>query len=244
VVVVTTRQARSAPIESITFKPPASKLQAEMTSGIRATIAFSDPGPCPIAAASADAETVIDQVSTSVTLPGADGSVSEFLADDLPEREEIEPTFSYGNQTLYRIHHDGEESCPCECLGRFDCPVHRYIAEEGTLTLVFHAADFETLQTVVGELRERYPPVDVKRLLQPPLEGTPEDRVFVNRGRLTDRQLEVLETAYEMGYFERPKAANATEIAAELDIAQSTFTEHLMAAQRKLLDDALEAERP
>jgi hypothetical protein len=215
-----------------------------MSSGIRATIAFADPGECPIAAASAAAETVIDQVSTSVTLPDAGGSVSEFLASDLPDSEEVTPTFSYGEQTLYRIEHEGEESCPCECVGRFDCPVHRYIADEGRLTLVFHAADFETLQEVVGELRERYPPVDVQRLLQPPLEGTPEDRVFVNRGRLTDRQLEVLEAAYEMGYFERPKRANATEIAEELGIAQSTFTEHLMAAQRKLLDDALEAERP
>jgi predicted DNA binding protein len=75
------------------------------------------------------------------------------------------------------------------------------------------------------------------------LEGTPEDRVFINRGRLTDRQREVLETAYEMGYFERPKQANATEIATDLGIAQSTFTEHLMTAQRKLLDDALETDR-
>lgn len=215
-----------------------------MTSGIRATVAFSDPGDCPIAAASAEAETVIDQVSTSVSLPDSEGSVSEFLAGDLPDSPEVTPTFSYGDRTLYRIDHDGEECCPCECVGRFDCPIHRLVADGGTLTLVFHAADFETLQAVVGELRERYPPVDVQRLLQPPLEGTPEDRVFVNRGRLTDRQLEVLETAYQMGYFERPKAANATEIADKLGIAQSTFTEHLMAAQRKLLDDALEVERP
>jgi DNA-binding CsgD family transcriptional regulator len=215
-----------------------------MSSGIRATVAFSDPGECPIAAASADAETVIDQVSTSVALPDDDGCVSEFLAGDLSDEVGITPTFSYGDQTLYRIRHEGEESCPCETVGRFDCPVHRYIADGGSLTLVFHATDFETLQAVVGELRELYPPVDVQRLLQPPLEGTPEDRVFVNRGRLTERQLEVLETAYQMGYFERPKTANATEIADELGIAQSTFTEHLMAAQRKLLDDALEADRP
>lgn len=216
-----------------------------MSSGIRATVAFSNPGSCPIAAFAGNADTVIDQVSTSVSLPESDGSVTEFLAAGTPpDRDDIHEVFSYGEQTLYRTYHDGEERCPCECLGRHDCPIHRYIAADGELTLVFHAADFETLQAAVADLRERYSPVDVQRLLQPPLEGTPEDRVFVNRGRLTDRQREVLETAYEMGYFERPKTANATEIANELGIAQSTFTEHLMTAQRKLLDDTLEADRP
>jgi len=93
---------------------------------------------------------------------------------------------------------------------------------------------------MMAALRDQYPSVDVQRLLQPPLDGSPEDRVFVNRGKLTDRQLEVLRVAYEMGYFERPKRANATEIAESLGIAQSTFTEHLVAAQRKLLGDLLE----
>lgn len=211
-----------------------------MSSGIRATIAFADPGECPIAATAGLVETQIDQVSTSVGLDGTD-SVTEFLApSDIEAPDGVDPIFSYGPQTIYRVVHDGPDCCPCECLGQHGCPVHRYIAEDGELTLVFHAENFETLQTVVGELRDRYSPVDVQRLLQPPLEGTPEDRVFVNRGRLTDRQLEVLEAAYEMGYFERPKQSNATEIAESLGIAQSTFTEHLMTAQRKLLGDVLE----
>jgi predicted DNA binding protein len=40
-----------------------------------------------------------------------------------------------------------------------------------------------------------------------------------------------------MGYFERPECANATEVAAELDINRATFAEHLSAAHRKLLKD-------
>jgi DNA-binding CsgD family transcriptional regulator len=215
-----------------------------MSSGIRATIAFTDPGECPIAATAGLVETQIEQVSTSVGLEESE-SVTEFLApSDIDSPAGVEPIFSYGPETVYRTLHEGTECCPCECLGNHGCPVHRYIAEDGELTLVFHAEDFERLQTVVGELRDRYPPVDVQRLLQPPLEGTPEDRVFVNRGRLTDRQREVLEAAYERGYFERPKQANATEIADDLGIAQSTFTEHLMTAQRKLLDDVLETNYP
>jgi hypothetical protein len=212
-----------------------------MADGIRATVSFTDPGECPIADASATAEGTIRQVSTSVALSATAGSVTEFLAAGAqPARDDIEAVFDYGEETVYRVAHEGTAGCPCECLGEFGCPVHRYAATDGTLTLVFHADEFERLQTVMGELQERYPPVDVRRLLRPPMEGTPEERVFVNRGRLTDRQLEALTTAHEMGYFQRPRGANASEVAAELDITQSTFTEHLMAAQRKLLKDVLE----
>lgn len=209
-----------------------------MSSGIRATVKFTDPDGCPIARRSESATGAIDQTSTSVALQGAAGSVTEFLVPGDDDGEDA--VFSYGTATVFRTVHEGDVTCPCECLGQFGCPVHRYVADDGDLTLVFHAADFGQLQEAMGELGERFEDVDVQRLLHPPLEGPPEERVFVNRGKLTDRQREVLETAYRMGYFERPKRANATEIAAELDITQSTFTEHLVTAQRKILEDVLE----
>ncbi|ADD07449.1 HTH-10 family transcription regulator (plasmid) [Natrialba magadii ATCC 43099] len=165
--------------------------------------------------------------------------------DPLVTESVFGPVFSYGETNLYRWVRDEDQqnscpcSCPCACLGSFGCPVHRYTVDNGVVTLVFHATDFEELQTIMNEFRDRFPSVDVKRLLQPPLEGTPDERVFVNRGKLTDRQQEVLETAYRMGYFERPKGANATEVATELDITQSTVTEHLSAAQRKIFADVL-----
>ena len=206
-------------------------------SGIRATVTFTDPGECPIARFSKRTGATVDRVSTSVASPGRT-SVSEFLAD--VDADEREPLFSYGSTKLYRISHGEESHCPCACLGRFDCPVHRYSAADGELTLVFHASGFEQLQDVMEQLRAQFAPVDVKRLLQPPLEGGPREDVFVNRGKLTDRQLEVLKTAYEMGYFDKPKRANATEVAAALDITQSTLTEHLTVAQSKIFEDVLE----
>ena len=51
---------------------------------------------------------------------------------------------------------------------------------------------------------------------------------------LTDRQLEVLQTAYFSGYFEEPRARSASDVAASLGIAQPTFSSHLHAAERKL----------
>lgn len=213
-----------------------------MASGIRATVTFSAPDGCPIARHSARTESVIDRTSTSVSTAESTGSVTEYLAEDAGDLEAADDAiFSYGSTALYRTSHDEPADCPCACLGSFGCPVHRYVADDGDLTVVFHAESFEQLQDVMATLRDRFPSVDVTRLLRPPLEGSPEEHVFVNRGKLTDRQLEVLETAYENGYFERPRRANATELAAELDISQSTFTEHLVTAQRKLLDDVFES---
>lgn len=60
---------------------------------------------------------------------------------------------------------------------------------------------------------------------------------------LTERQREVLETAYEMGYFEVPREVASEAIAAELDIDASTVTEHLQRAERNLLTQHLSARR-
>lgn len=57
----------------------------------------------------------------------------------------------------------------------------------------------------------------------------------VIQDRLTDRQWEVLETAYRLGYFERPRVRTGEEVAARLDITSATFSQHLRAAQRNLL---------
>lgn len=206
-----------------------------MSSGIRATVAFEGPADCPVARFADVTGTTVDSVSTSVATE--DAPVTEFLVDAEADAA-TEPVFSYGTADLYRIEHG--EGCPCSCLGEFGCPIHHFTAEKGNLTVVFHAEGFEQLQELMATLRERYPSVDVQRLLQPPLEGSPRDRLFVNRGKLTSRQLEVLRTAYENGYFEQPRRTNATELGEKLDISQSTFTEHLVAAQRKLFEDVLD----
>lgn len=214
-----------------------------MPPGIRATVTFATPELCPIVELSEAAETTIDSVSTNVCPSDCTESVSEFSVDadhDADLDSTLTPVFSHGSTHRYRLVHDDGANCPCESLGQFGCPVARYVAREGTLTLVFHATDYEQLRRVVADLRERFPGADLKRLVRSPTGGRPEDSVFVDRGKLTDRQIEVLETAYEMGYFERPRRANATEIAAELDISLSTFGEHLAAAEAKLLEDVLE----
>ncbi len=50
----------------------------------------------------------------------------------------------------------------------------------------------------------------------------------------TERQLEVLETAYYSGFFETPRPRNGGEIAESLGVTQPTFNHHLRVGHRKL----------
>ena len=56
--------------------------------------------------------------------------------------------------------------------------------------------------------------------------------------RLTERQQTVMHLALDRGYFEWPRSVEARELAEELDVAHSTFLEHLRKAERKLLEGA------
>lgn len=56
---------------------------------------------------------------------------------------------------------------------------------------------------------------------------------------LTDRQREVIQTAYDRGYYEVPRGATTADIATELDVDPSTVAEHLQRAERNLLSHHL-----
>lgn len=56
---------------------------------------------------------------------------------------------------------------------------------------------------------------------------------------LTDRQREVVEVAYDLGYYDVPREISTEEIAAELEIDSSTVAEHLQRAERNLLSHQL-----
>jgi predicted DNA binding protein len=56
----------------------------------------------------------------------------------------------------------------------------------------------------------------------------------VLRVHLTERQFDVVETAFEMGYYDWPRGCTGEDVAAELGITSATFSEHVRTAERKL----------
>ena len=208
----------------------------DVPEGIRVTVSFDSPQGCPIAGLSKASN---GAVPSSVRPEAAAEDVTEFsLSPAAGDRIDAAPIFSHGEHRRYRVRHDDGE-CPCRSLGRLGCPVDQYVPEEDGLTLVFYASDHEEARTVIEALRSRYRGMVVRRVEQSPAGDRCREEVLVDRAKLTDRQREVLQTAYEMGYFEYPRRNNATAVAAELGISLSTFGEHLSTAQRKLLADVL-----
>jgi len=128
------------------------------------------------------------------------------------------------------------------------CPAYR-LAELGAFPRTVEGVDGQG--RIVAEIPSRYDPFAVT---EPFLEAHSEFTLVAKRTkdthtqmltpatvhrslleRLTDRQREVLRTAFEMGYYEWPRDCTGQDVAAELGISAATFSEHVFAAERKLL---------
>lgn len=166
----------------------------------------------------------------------------EFTADASADLENVAEVFQYGEKAVYRFERDSDSTprCACEFVERQGPPTRHVEADDGSVVLAFVVEDLDALRDVVGDLRDAFDGVALRRLTRSGHESDESDLVFVDRAALTDRQREVLETAHRMGYFEHPREANATEVSRALDINRSTFAEHLAAAQSKLLDAVLD----
>lgn len=216
--------------------------------GIRAELRIESPSQCPVTSATKGIAGIGTNIAKTSTSPPSEPVTEEFMLDsDTPVESvqhlevdtELDEVFSYGSNRTYRFTRP-HNNCVCECIERFDCPITDVYAQDGALFVTFHTPDIDQLKTVLVELRGQAAGVTVNRLLRTAKDTTNDDLVLVDRSNLTARQREVLRTAHEMGYFEHGQGANAGDVADALDINTSTFSEHLRAAQRKLLATILD----
>ncbi|MFB6151627.1 MAG: helix-turn-helix domain-containing protein [Haloarculaceae archaeon] len=179
-------------------------------------------------------------VEGAIAVPRSAIEEFDLVGDDggAPLPPDASTVFETDETSRVQFSRDGTD-CICDRVEGRGCIVTDVWAGSGKLRLTFHASDTETVREVVEDLTATYDSVSIERLARAG-DDAEEDLVLVDRGRLTERQCDVLETALQMGYFERPRGANATEVAAELGIAPSTFAEHLASAQSKVLDSLLE----
>lgn len=91
----------------------------------------------------------------------------------------------------------------------------------------------ETISGTIGEYEAAGISPDLRKLGSYEGRDEPVDA-------LTDRQREVIRTAFEMGYYEVPREVSTEQVAAELDLDASTVAEHLQRAERNVLSRVLE----
>ena len=218
-----------------------------MPEGIRAEVRITDPSGCPISSLTQATNTDTSSVSRSVDPHEPTRMTEEFELVGKADTSSVdaagvglEEVFTYGSRHAYRFDRHIDWGCPCEQIEQFGCPVIDIHARSGSLDVTFHATGIEQFREIVTALRERDSGVEVRRLLRTRGVHDDQDLVFFDTNTLTDRQREVLEIAHAMGYFDHPKGANAGDVATRLKISTTTFTEHLSAAQRKILDALLE----
>lgn len=209
-----------------------------MPRRIRAEIGVEAVDACLIADSSTEVEGTISDVTRSAVSDENGSYREEFTLNGRTklERTDVTEVFSTDSHTVYQFASGTKDGCICRTVEGFGCPISNLHARDGTLYVTFHASNTDVIKDIVTALRERYSAVHVRHLVRAD-DREANDFVLVNRSGLTRKQREVLETAYEMGYFEHPKRTNAGAVADELDIASSTFTEHLAAAHRKVIDE-------
>ena len=211
-------------------------------STVRVELVVSRPEQCPVASISEECDGRVHNVARCCT-ESRETNVAEFTVtgENPPTDVEFEEVFTTETETRYRDCATDCEECVAAIPEAHDCPVTHIHAENGALHLTFYTPEVERVRRIVESLRAQYDDVSVARLT-PSYETGDTDPVVIDANKLTERQREVLETAYRMGYFEHPKRANASDVADALDISPSTLAEHLGAAQQKLVGSLVRAQ--
>ncbi len=124
--------------------------------------------------------------------------------------------------------------------------IESVVASEGRAELTIRVPQSADVRRFVEELSTTFDDVDLlaRRERDEPVMTR---EAFENevRGRLTDRQEEVIRTAYYSGFFEWPRRSNGQDVAELLGVTQPTVNRHIRAGERTvfglLFDDEDEA---
>jgi len=200
------------------------------SEAVRAEVVVTEPD-CPLADASLTAGRIRGVERSVASSDG--GVVEEFVVEGGELSDGYQKLFDFGGGSVHRMKRERGRGCVCEVIEGFDCVVSDVRAEDGELRVSFHAPGVGRVKEITDALGESFGGVSLRELARP--NDADDERVFVDASGLTERQREVVRTAYEMGYFEEPKRANASEVADEMGIAPSTLIGHLSAAERKIL---------
>lgn len=188
------------------------------------------------------------QFELAEMIPRPDGRYAEFfeVRGVAPDRVEalaadhdgVEVTVLSTHEAggLFEFRVAGE--CPAFRLAELGGLPREVVGERGEGRIVAEIpAEYDPAR-VVGAFLEDYPKAELATKRRSESATPPFSGAALRQGlqaHLTDRQREVLRTAFEAGYYDWPRGCTGEEVAAELGISSATFSEHVHAAERNLL---------
>lgn len=187
----------------------------------------------------------VNHIQTTSRTDGTTLTLYELAIDETTENTlaAIETALDADAVTLERGPNRGELSVVTgepwlpEMLDHYGVNVTTAAVDDDGARLVVELPPSADVRAVVEAIEARYPAVEpVARR-----ERTRRDQSVGELQReiadaLTDRQQEVIETAFRAGYYEWPHKASSEAVAERLGISQPTFAEHFWAAHRRIVD--------
>ncbi|MDS0276940.1 PAS domain-containing protein [Halomicroarcula sp. S1AR25-4] len=143
---------------------------------------------------------------------------------------------------LFEFHVVGGSAI--QVLAAYGATIRSASADGGVARIVAEIASDIEVRPLVSTLEDACPGATLVRKseLDRPVRTVQQFRESL-ADRLTDRQVDVLHSAYLSGYFEWPRESTAEDIAASFDVSSSTIHFHLRNALRALLETYYEEDR-
>lgn len=158
--------------------------------------------------------------------------VDEQQLDDLDMIQWWEHVTATESEHVYLVEMDVNDRLSREGINA-DGLLRAEQAEVNDYGLTFNqVGSQEQLSDMLTELKAAGFDVSLEKLQDYHVQETPLDT-------LTDRQKQVLEVAFESGYYDVPRNTSTTELAADFDLDDSTVSEHLQRAERNLISAVL-----
>jgi len=167
------------------------------------------------------------------TVQSTDPEAVAAYVDDTDHADAAQHLNTYDDHCLFRIHLD--ETSVAAALAEYGASVRSLSVTDGDGRLTADISRSNDVRTTVEALTATYPGIDLlaQRERERDVETEGEFRANLEES-LTPRQQEAAQTAYFAGFFAWPRESSGEEVATTMGISQSTFTQHLRAAEKKL----------
>ena len=159
-------------------------------------------------------------------------SVIEYAAQ-ADHIDAVQHVYTHEGRSLFRLS-SGERSI-IATLAQYGAGIESLSITGTSGQLVAHVARSNDIRSVVDALQATYE--DLALVAQREHERDVQTEAGFRKqlaAALTDRQREAARTAYFAGFFDWPREHSGEEVASMMDISQTTFTQHLRAAENKL----------